>query len=187
MLGGGYSSDSDSQAEKADGAEEGEEEVPIAGESEEEEASEASGEAARAAKLPSVKSAFASLGEDGLEFKKFAAAKAKARRVRAHEESVSGPERVIAASASSLRSGGHKVSREEDVATAMAAAEGGTKRPADEKADEGKGKGKGKDKDGHMTHKERTKLKRFKGQSGEDHSGRMWKPESWMKIRQEFD
>jgi len=45
-------------------------------------------------------------------------------------------------------------------------------------------KGKGKDK---MSVKDRTKLKRMKGQSGEDHAGRTWKPEEWMKLRQDYD
>jgi len=35
--------------------------------------------------------------------------------------------------------------------------------------------------------KDRTKQKRLKGQSGEDHAGRQWKPDEWMKMRQEFD
>ncbi|EER06164.1 hypothetical protein Pmar_PMAR008296 [Perkinsus marinus ATCC 50983] len=35
--------------------------------------------------------------------------------------------------------------------------------------------------------KDRTRLKRFKGQSGEDHAGRSWKPELWMKMRNDYD
>ncbi|KAF4717669.1 hypothetical protein FOZ63_018565, partial [Perkinsus olseni] len=35
--------------------------------------------------------------------------------------------------------------------------------------------------------KDRTRLKRFKGQSGEDHAGRSWKPDLWMKMRNEYD
>ncbi len=34
--------------------------------------------------------------------------------------------------------------------------------------------------------KERTKQKRLKGQSGEDHAGKHWKSETEMKMRQEF-
>lgn len=35
--------------------------------------------------------------------------------------------------------------------------------------------------------KEKTKAKRLKGQSGEEHMGRTWKPESMIRLRQEFD
>lgn len=47
-------------------------------------------------------------------------------------------------------------------------------------------KRKASDTDG-MTTKERTKLKRAKGQSGEDHNGRTWKPEAMMQMRQDYD
>merc|ERR1719487_1147029 len=112
------------------------------------------------------------MGEAGLEFKKFEKTKAKQQRV---QRTAAKEERVPAASAETLRS--------------QQAAPG--KRPAEdedagEKSSEGKGKGKGKDKDG-MSVKERTRLKRMKGQSGVDHNGKMCKPEVWMKIRQEFD
>eukprot|EP00397_Hematodinium_sp_SG-2012_P068460 GEMP01111318.1.p1 GENE.GEMP01111318.1~~GEMP01111318.1.p1 ORF type:complete len:129 (+),score=38.27 GEMP01111318.1:264-650(+) len=44
-----------------------------------------------------------------------------------------------------------------------------------------------KDKKAQMSIKDRTKIKRIKGQSGEEHAGRTWKPDEWMKMRQEFD
>mmetsp|Transcript_54667 Transcript_54667/g.158767 ORF Transcript_54667/g.158767 Transcript_54667/m.158767 type:complete len:210 (+) Transcript_54667:15-644(+) len=144
--------------------------------------------------LPSAGAAFASVGEDGLEFKKFAAAKERTRRVQAHTMSL---DRVAAASAATLRSQGWQPASASGSAMpqqARGAGEAeatlGEKRTlaadADASAGYPGGKGKGKGKDG-MSVKEKTRLKRFKGQSGEDHSGRMWKPEVWMKIRQEFD
>lgn len=150
-------------------------------------------------RLPSATAAFASVDEDDLGFKKFAAAKAKERRVRAHTMSL---DRITAASVATLRGQGWQPSQAAtDAALPLAVAE--TFRQATEMndatsvkrnvedgvgegnadADKGNG-GKGK---GKMTVKERTKLKRFKGQSGEDHSGRVWKPEVWMQMRAQFD
>eukprot|EP00913_Durusdinium_trenchii_P008660 g8134.t1 len=55
------------------------------------------------------------------------------------------------------------------------------KRPRDDE-EESKGKGKGK---GKMS--ELTRLKRFKGQSGIDHNGKVWKPEIWMQMRNDLN
>lgn len=38
-----------------------------------------------------------------------------------------------------------------------------------------------------MSTKDRTKLKRAKGQSGEDHNGRVWKPQIMMDMRANYD
>mmetsp|Transcript_126108 Transcript_126108/g.223342 ORF Transcript_126108/g.223342 Transcript_126108/m.223342 type:complete len:174 (+) Transcript_126108:135-656(+) len=171
---GGYDSD-DSEKEGSEPKAETAVEAGDEDEAEEEEESEeedSDGEK----KLPSASAAFKSVNKSGLEFKKFAAAKARERRVRSHEKML---ERVPSASAASLRG--------QDSAPA-------TKRPAEESlegadaGDEEGGKGGGKGKKGDkMSVKERTRLKRIKGQSGIDHNGRVWKPEVWMQIRQQFD
>mmetsp|Transcript_50078 Transcript_50078/g.79278 ORF Transcript_50078/g.79278 Transcript_50078/m.79278 type:complete len:172 (-) Transcript_50078:65-580(-) len=171
MLGGGYD-DSDSE-EQGEGQVAGNaEEQTNACEAEEEESEEESDDdPAGGKRLPSAKKAF-TLGEDSLEFKKFASAQARQQRVRAAESEKL--DRVPAASAATLRS--------------QNSAE---KRPAETEAnaetnESEAGKGGGKDK-GKMSVKERTRIKRLKGQSGIDHNGKVWKPEVWMKIRQEFD
>ena len=54
------------------------------------------------------------------------------------------------------------------------------KRPRDDEETGEKGKGKGK---GKMSVKELTNLKRFKGPSGLDHNGKVWKPEATSDKR----
>lgn len=207
MLGAGYNSSGSEDVVAERAGEEGEEEDAEAAEvlaggveedddsDEDEDEDDGSEEAAQHRRpLPSVGAAFAAIGKEDLKFKKFAQAKEKQRRVRAHTMSLDG---VPATSAATLRGQGWQptTAGANDALpseAAAAAAPAGEKRPAEHEeaagsaaAAEGEG-GKGKAK-GKMTTKEKTKLKRFKGQSGADHSGRMWKPEVWMKIRQEFD
>jgi len=127
------------------------------------------------ARLPSAAAAFASVEEDDLEFKKFERAQKKEKRIRSHEMSL---DRIPAMASATLRGQGWDPTAEASVAAHPEAAS----ESVQQGPDDAKGKGKGK-----MTVKERTKLKRFKGQSGEDHSGRVWKPEAWMNLRAQFD
>mmetsp|Transcript_115208 Transcript_115208/g.325538 ORF Transcript_115208/g.325538 Transcript_115208/m.325538 type:complete len:186 (+) Transcript_115208:107-664(+) len=180
---GGAESEEEGGGEPEDELEEGESEESSEG------SSEGSGADAKG-RLPSADAAFASVGEASLQFKKFAAAKAKERRVRAHSMSM---DRVMSVSSATLRGQGWQPTAAAKEAALPpdeggsgaapgagdVASSGGEKRPAQ---DSEKGRGKG-----GMTIKEKTKMKRFKGQSGEDHSGRMWKPETMMQFRAEFD
>ena len=52
--------------------------------------------------------------------------------------------------------------------------------------EKGKGKGKKRVEDG-MSVQDKTKIKRMKGQSGEDHNGRVWKPQLYMDMRANYD
>eukprot|EP00434_Breviolum_minutum_P040978 symbB.v1.2.036437.t1/scaffold5143.1/size30454/2 len=186
MLGGAYE-DSDSE-EGGKIANSSDEEGPgdkapepvEAQQEEEEEEDEDEDEAAD--KLTSAAKAFKSLnalGDEALGFKKFAKDRAKTDRVRLHTMSL---DRVTSASASTLRGQGWNPGAE--AKEAVIPEEVAVKRPRDDEEEDGKGKGKGK---GKMSVKELTRLKRFKGQSGIDHNGKMWKPEIWMQMRNEFD
>merc|ERR1712107_610333 len=121
------------------------------------------------------------MGKDGLEFKKYEKDQAKRTKARAHAMSL---DRVTSASAASLRGQGWAPTADakDSALPTEAADEGSNKRPAETSAGDGKGGGKGK-----MSVKELTKLKRFKGQSGIDHNGKVGKPEIWMQMRLQFD
>ncbi|CAK0828552.1 unnamed protein product [Prorocentrum cordatum] len=142
--------------------------------------------------LPSAGTAFAKMGEAELGFKKFAKDKEKQRRFKDHAIRL---DRIMAASASSMRKSGWQPGQEAKAALIPGEAAGGPPKKRAAEADDAPAaggaapaaKGGGKGEKGKMSVKDKTRLKRAKGQSGEDHSGRMWKPESWMKIRQEFD
>mmetsp|Transcript_56294 Transcript_56294/g.132027 ORF Transcript_56294/g.132027 Transcript_56294/m.132027 type:complete len:200 (-) Transcript_56294:38-637(-) len=199
MLGGNYDdSDSEDHGGKIINSDEEDEEKGGAapdlavnqedGEEEDEEDDEESD------RLTSAAKAFKSLrkmGEEALSFKKFEKDHAKTDRVRSHQMSL---DRVTSASAATLRGQGWLPGA--DAKEAVLPSEIGVKRRADEQEGEvelkgrGKGQEKGGDKGkgkGKMTVKELTKLKRFKGQSGLDHNGKVWKPEIWMQMRNEFD
>eukprot|EP00416_Gambierdiscus_australes_P036455 CAMPEP_0171098076 /NCGR_PEP_ID=MMETSP0766_2-20121228/47919_1 /TAXON_ID=439317 /ORGANISM="Gambierdiscus australes, Strain CAWD 149" /LENGTH=192 /DNA_ID=CAMNT_0011557375 /DNA_START=128 /DNA_END=703 /DNA_ORIENTATION=+ len=142
---------------------------------------EGPGAAGAVGRLPSAAAAFEAMSEDDLGFKQFAAANERQRRV--HVQAM-GLERVTAASSATLRGQGWQLPAEvsaplsslneqaprRSADSGEAAAVGAAQNSASQDGSKGKGK---------MTVKERTRLKRFKGQSGEDHSGRMWKPEVW--------
>mmetsp|Transcript_23045 Transcript_23045/g.42459 ORF Transcript_23045/g.42459 Transcript_23045/m.42459 type:complete len:176 (-) Transcript_23045:57-584(-) len=173
---GQYESDSDSDA-PVDAESKGLTEAaalrekPEDEESEEESEEEDEAEEGKSKRLPSASKAFATMQEAELGFKQFANAKEERRKVKAAADR---HERVPAASAATLREQVGQVKRstpDEDAAQDSADGKGG--------------KGKGKDKG--MTVKDRTRLKRIKGQSGIDHNGKVWKPEAWMQMRNEFD
>jgi len=179
MLGGVYE---DSDSDEGEGKEEENQPTQATEEARQEDVEDEDDESedeGEGKPLPSAGKVFASMGTEDLAFKKFADAAEKRKRVGAHAMSM---DRVPAASAKTLRGQGW------DPSAAAAKPEiGGDRRDEDAAAESGaadgeKGFGKGK-----MTHKERTKLKRFKGQSGVDHSGRTWKPEAWMNMRAQFD
>eukprot|EP00933_Yihiella_yeosuensis_P013870 TRINITY_DN12650_c0_g1_i1.p2 TRINITY_DN12650_c0_g1~~TRINITY_DN12650_c0_g1_i1.p2 ORF type:complete len:186 (-),score=72.78 TRINITY_DN12650_c0_g1_i1:56-613(-) len=185
MLGSRYNESSEEDEdekgneEKAEGAEEADED------DEEEEEEDEDDDEVTTGKLPSASSAFGSMSKDSLEFKKFEANVRKQKKVRNQAMSM---ERVHAASAASLRSAGYEPAAAATPAVPDASAESssGTKRTIEE-TESGGGKGKGKDGKGKMNVKDRTKIKRMKGQSGIDHNGTTWKPEAWMTMRQQFD
>mmetsp|Transcript_43061 Transcript_43061/g.96941 ORF Transcript_43061/g.96941 Transcript_43061/m.96941 type:complete len:169 (-) Transcript_43061:187-693(-) len=166
---GQYESDSDSEAPAADAAAVRKEDE----ESEEESADDDEEvENDKSKKLPSAQNAFASMQEAELGFKQFAKGREEQRRVKAAADR---QDRVPAASAATLREQVGQVKRP--------VPEDDTDNGGDGKGG-GKGKAVGKNKD---SVKDRTKLKRIKGQSGLDHNGKVWKPEAWMQMRNEFD
>ncbi|CAE8589849.1 unnamed protein product [Polarella glacialis] len=99
-------------------------------------------------------------------------------------------DRVMSSSAASLRGQGWS-SGADATASALPSASGeaAASESKSDEAGDGKddGKGKGKGKKGKLSVKDQTKIKRTKGQSGVDHNGLFWKPEAWMKMRQDFD
>lgn len=187
MLGGAYA-DSDSEdggkiAHSSD-SEGPDDKVPVPAENPEDGEEDDDDADETADKLTSASKAFKALnalGDEALGFKKFAKDRAKTDRVRLHTMSL---DRVTSASAATLRGQGWNPGAEGK--EAVIPEEVAVKRPRDDE-EETKGKGKGKEGKGKMSVKELTRLKRFKGQSGIDHNGKVWKPEIWMQMRNEFD
>ncbi|KAF4694977.1 hypothetical protein FOZ63_009545 [Perkinsus olseni] len=133
--------------------------------------------------LPSFNSIFNAVGEDDLTYKKFVASKShkiaafdlaeerEAARRRAAEQ-----KRIEEA---------HQVADGEEQLTKDVGQEGNGS-PGNRPTFSSMSKRERHDAQRYST-KDRTRLKRFKGQSGEDHAGRSWKPDLWMKMRNEYD
>jgi len=129
-------------------------------------------------KLPSVEKAFEMVDKKGLTFAKFGdgvwgtrpkvSPDAKARTGAAIEAAASGPGQLFGIAP-----------RPEDGNMQLEAPQARERSRSPQKMPIKKPE--------YASAKERTKQKRLKGQSGEDHSGRQWKPEEWMKMRQQFD
>ncbi|KAF4679839.1 hypothetical protein FOZ63_000153 [Perkinsus olseni] len=133
--------------------------------------------------LPSFNSIFNAVGEDDLTYKKFVAS--KSRKIApfdlAEEREVA---RRRAAEQKRIEEV-HQVTDGEKPLTKDIGQEGNGS-PGNRPTFNSMSKRERHDAQRYST-KDRTRLKRFKGQSGEDHAGRSWKPDVWMKMRNEYD